>query len=71
MATAAELQVKDKIFIGGAWVEPEASGTLEVVNSTSEESMGTIPDCTAADADRAVAVARDAFESWSQTSREE
>ncbi len=71
MATAAELQVKDKIFIGGEWVEPEASGTLEVVNSTSEEAMGTIPACSAADADRAVTAARDAFESWSQTSREE
>jgi aldehyde dehydrogenase (NAD+) len=71
MATAAEVQAKDKVFIGGEWVEPEASGTLEVVNSTSEETMGSIPACTAADADRAVAAARDAFESWSQTSREE
>ena len=33
--------------------------------------MGTIPACGAADADRAVIAARDAFESWSQTSREE
>jgi acyl-CoA reductase-like NAD-dependent aldehyde dehydrogenase len=71
MATAAEVQARDKIFIGGEWVEPEASGTLEVVNSTSEEAMGSIPACTAADADRAVAAARDAFEAWSQTSREE
>jgi acyl-CoA reductase-like NAD-dependent aldehyde dehydrogenase len=71
MATAAEVQAKDKIFIGGEWVEPEASETLEVVNSTTEETMGTIPACTAADADRAVAAAREAFDSWSQTSREE
>jgi aldehyde dehydrogenase (NAD+) len=71
MATAAELQTKDKIFIGGEWAEPEAAETLEVINSTSEEAMGTIPACSAADADRAVIAARDAFESWSQTSREE
>jgi aldehyde dehydrogenase (NAD+) len=71
MATAAELQTKDKIFIGGEWVEPEAAEMLEVINSTSEEAMGTIPACSAADADRAVIAARDAFESWSQTSREE
>jgi acyl-CoA reductase-like NAD-dependent aldehyde dehydrogenase len=71
MATAAELQTKDKIFIGGEWVEPEDAGTLEVINSTSEEAMGTIPACSTADADRAVIAARDAFESWSQTSREE
>jgi aldehyde dehydrogenase (NAD+) len=71
MATAAEIQVRDKVFIGGKWVEAEATDTLEVVNSTTEETMGTIPACTAADADQAVAAAHDAFESWSQTPREE
>jgi acyl-CoA reductase-like NAD-dependent aldehyde dehydrogenase len=71
MATAAETQVRDRIFIGGEWVGPEGSETIEVINSTTEEAMGTIPACTAADADRAVVAARDAFESWSQTSREE
>src|SRR4249919_2142751 len=71
MATAAKVQARDKVFIGGEWVEPEASETLEVINSTSEEPMGSIPACSAADADRAVLAARDAFESWSRTSREE
>ncbi|HEY6780497.1 MAG TPA: aldehyde dehydrogenase family protein, partial [Thermoleophilaceae bacterium] len=71
MATAAEVQAKDTVFIGGEWIEPEGAETLEVVNSTTEEAMGTIPACSAADADRAVSAARDAFESWSQTSREE
>jgi acyl-CoA reductase-like NAD-dependent aldehyde dehydrogenase len=71
MATAAELQVRETIFIGGEWVEPQSTETLEVINSTTEEAMGTIPACAAADADRAVVAARDAFESWSQTSREE
>jgi len=71
MATAAEVQTRDRIFIGGKWVEPASDETLEVVNSTTEETMGTIPACGAADADRAVAAAREAFESWSRTSREE
>jgi aldehyde dehydrogenase (NAD+) len=71
MATAAETQVRERIFIGGEWVEPEGAETLEVINSTTEEAMGTISACSAADADRAVIAARDAFESWSQTSREE
>jgi aldehyde dehydrogenase (NAD+) len=70
MATAAELQVRDKIFIGGEWVEPSRADPIEVVNSTTEEAMGTIPGCSAEDADRAVGAARQAFESWSQTSRE-
>ena len=59
MATAAELQVRDKIFIGGEWVEPAGGETLEVTNSATEETMGTIVACTAADADRAVLAARD------------
>ncbi|HEX5989933.1 MAG TPA: aldehyde dehydrogenase family protein [Solirubrobacterales bacterium] len=71
MATAAELQVKDKIFIGGKWVEPSGSEPIEVVNPTTEEVIGTIPACSQEDADRAVAAAREAFASWSQTSREE
>src|SRR5215467_2279434 len=71
MATAAEVQAKDRIFIGGEWVEPSGGEPIEVVNATTEEVMGTIPGCSAEDADRAVAAAREAFESWSQTSREE
>src|SRR5215218_1933321 len=71
MATAADVRARDRIFIGGEWVEPQATETLEVINSSSEETMGTIPACSAADADRAVLAARDAFEEWSQTPREE
>jgi acyl-CoA reductase-like NAD-dependent aldehyde dehydrogenase len=71
MATAAELQVKDTIFIGGAWVTPSGGEPIEVVNPTTEEVLGTIPSCSPDDADRAVAAARAAFDSWSQTPREE
>ena len=63
MATTAELQVRDKVFIGGEWVESEGSETLEVINSTTEETMGTIPAGVPADADRAVRAAREAFDS--------
>src|SRR3954454_24730052 len=71
MATAAEVQARDRIFIGGEWVEPSSAESIEVVNATTEEVMGTIPGCSPEDAERAVAAAREAFESWSQTSREE
>ncbi len=37
MATAAELQVRDRIFIGGEWVEPAGAEPIEVVNPTTEE----------------------------------
>jgi aldehyde dehydrogenase (NAD+) len=71
MATAAGLQVKDRIFIGGEWVTPGGGETIEVVNPATEEVIGTIPACSSEDADRAVAAAREAFESWSLASREE
>jgi aldehyde dehydrogenase (NAD+) len=71
MATAAELQARDRIFIGGEWVEPDGSETIEVVNPTTEEVMGTIPACSAEDADRAVQAARRAFPAWSETSHSE
>ena len=71
MATTAELQVRDKVFIGGEWVGSSGSETIEVLNSTTEEVIGTIPAGTAADADRAVGAAREGFEIWSQTPRKE
>jgi aldehyde dehydrogenase (NAD+) len=71
MATAAELQVRDKVFIGGEWVAPAGGESIEVINSTTEEVMGTVPACSPEDADRAVGAAREAFDSWSRTPREE
>ena len=71
MTTTAELQVRDEVFIGGEWVDSTGTEAIEVVNSTTEEVMGTIPAGTAEDADRAVGAARDAFDGWSRTSREE
>jgi aldehyde dehydrogenase (NAD+) len=71
MATAAELQVRDRIFVGGEWVEPESGERIEVVNPATEEPIGSIPACGPADADRAVRAARAAFESWASTPRAE
>jgi aldehyde dehydrogenase (NAD+) len=65
------MQVRDKLYIDGAWVPSTGSGTLEVTNSTTEEVMGSIPAGTAEDVDKAAKAAKAAFESWSQTSVEE
>jgi aldehyde dehydrogenase (NAD+) len=63
----APLIVRERLFIGGEWVEPLGDGVLEVVDSTTEQVMGRVPEGTPADLDRAVAAARSAFEAWSQT----
>ncbi|HUY22659.1 MAG TPA: aldehyde dehydrogenase family protein [Acidimicrobiales bacterium] len=65
------MDVRDKLYIDGAWVPSTGTGTLDVVNSTTEEVIGTIPEGTPEDVDRAVRAAADAFPEWSQTSREE
>jgi acyl-CoA reductase-like NAD-dependent aldehyde dehydrogenase len=57
----------DKLYIGGAWVEPAAaSGALEVIDSTTEAVFATVPEGTPADIDRAVAAARAAFDGWAE-----
>ncbi len=59
------------LYIGGEWVKPAGSGTLEVVHSATEEVMGRIPEGVPEDVDRAVTAARQAFEAWSITAPEE
>ena len=73
MATATDqaVRVHERIYIGGEWVRSDGSGVLEVVNPTTEQVMGSIRDGTVADVDRAVAAARAAFATWSETSVEE
>jgi len=71
MATAAGIEARERIFIGGEWVEPVGAEPLPVINSTTEETIATIPGCTPVEVDRAVEAARSAFEGWSTTPRAE
>ena len=52
----------DSFFIGGKWVTPAGTGTLDVISPATEEVVGRVPDATNADMDRAVAAAREAFD---------
>ena len=65
------MEVRDKIYIGGSWVKSTGTETIEVVNSATEEVMGTIPAGTPEDVDRAARAAADAFPAWSATSVDE
>lgn len=60
-----------KFYIDGQWVDPAERNTLEVENPATEGVCGKIALGSAADVDRAVAAARRAFASWSQTTRAE
>ncbi|HEY3239337.1 MAG TPA: aldehyde dehydrogenase family protein [Acidimicrobiia bacterium] len=65
------MQIRDSIYIDGAWVPSTGTGTIDVFASATDEVMGTIPDGTPEDVDRAVAAAQAAFPAWAQTSTDE
>jgi acyl-CoA reductase-like NAD-dependent aldehyde dehydrogenase len=62
-----------QFFIGGEWVEPSSSATIDVVDSASEEVFLTVAEAQAPDIERAVAAARDAFDNgpWARMSPKE
>jgi aldehyde dehydrogenase (NAD+) len=50
------------LFIDGRWVTPDGSGTIDVIDPSTEKPIGSVPNGTAADVDAAVAAARRAFD---------
>jgi aldehyde dehydrogenase (NAD+) len=58
-----------RFFIDGEWVDPISQESLEVINPATERPVATIALGGEADVDRAVAAARAAFESFSETSK--
>lgn len=61
----------NKFYINGEWVAPSTSDTLDVINPATEESIATIAMGGKADVDKAVAAAKAAFVTFSQTTVEE
>ena len=63
----AEVPSFDKLFIGGSWVAPATSATIEVTNPATKQVIATVPDGSPADMDAAIAAAREAFDNgpWS------
>jgi aldehyde dehydrogenase (NAD+) len=56
------LMYRREHFIGGSWVPPADGGHVDVISPSTEAPVGSVPSASAADADRAVAAARDAFD---------
>jgi len=52
----------DKLFIGGKWVAPSTSETIEVRSPATGQYVGKVPMAAAADVDAACAAARKAFD---------
>ena len=56
------VKIYDRLFIGGEWVVPATSSTIEVISPHTEEVIASVPHAAEADVDRAVAAARLALE---------
>jgi geranial dehydrogenase len=65
--------VQEKLFIDGGWVTPASDNRIEVLNATTEESLGSVPEACEHDVDLAVQAARRAFRdsAWATSSPEE
>jgi aldehyde dehydrogenase (NAD+) len=65
------MQKRDQIYIDGQWVASDGDGSIDVINPSNEEVIGSVPAGTAVDVDAAVAAARAAFDGWAATPLED
>jgi len=54
-----------RMLIGGDWVASESGATFDATSPSTGEVIGSIPDGTRIDAQRAIAAANDAWPRWS------
>lgn len=66
-ARAAALRPKSRAYIGGAWTDAADGATFDTINPATGAVLAKVAACGAADVDRAVEAARQAFEQgvWS------
>ena len=62
---------KRQFYINGQWVNPATAHDFDVIDPSTEDVVGVISLGGQADTDAAVAAAKAAFPSWSQTSKAE
>lgn len=60
-----------QFYIDGEWVDPVVPHPFDVIDPSTEKAYAKISLGTKADVDRAVAAARKAFETFSQTTKQE
>ena len=56
------MRTHERLFIGGDWVAPSSSATIDVISPHTEEVIARVAAAREADVDRAVAAARAAFD---------
>jgi betaine-aldehyde dehydrogenase len=61
------MQVRDRLYINGQWAAPIGNKSIDVINASTEEVMGRIPEGSEDDINAAAAAARAAFDGWAAT----
>lgn len=54
--------LQNAFYIGGEWVAPSSKRRFDLINASTEEVIGSVPEAVEADVDRAVAAARKAID---------
>ena len=62
---------KKKFYINGKWISPFKANDFEVINPSNEEPFAVISLGSKEDTDAAVKAAKNAFETWKDTTVEE
>ena len=57
-----------ELYVGGRWAAPASNRRIQLVSPHTEQPLGSTPEATEQDVDRAVAAARKAFDDgpWSR-----
>jgi len=56
--------LKEANFIAGKWVSADSKETIDVINPSSGEKVGTVPKCGGAETQRAIDAAAAAFPAY-------
>lgn len=60
-----------KMYIGGEWVNAESGKTFAAISPIDQQELALVPSAGAADVDKAVHAANDAFHIWFRKSQDE
>ena len=60
------MEVRKELYVGGRWVKPDTDGAIDVIDSRTEDVMGSVPRGGGPEVEQAVAAARAAFPAWSR-----
>jgi betaine-aldehyde dehydrogenase len=65
------MKIHSQFYIQGQWCQSATATAIDVINPSTEQVIGRVPQANAADVQRAVMAARQAFDGWSASAPSE